>query len=118
MPSEKGQKLANLFNAAFVESSAKQDIGKHIKLWQLANIWCDYYPVGIHDIFHKTAIQIVDLKQKKLQENLVPASDIHFANLPQPYVVISYRPVATEPSNPITLPPEKPKRKCCPWWRL
>ena len=32
VPGEKGQKLANLFNAAFVESSAKQDIGKEVRL--------------------------------------------------------------------------------------
>jgi len=28
IPTEKGQRLATSFNAAFVESSAKQDIGK------------------------------------------------------------------------------------------
>lgn len=30
VPTERGQKLANSFNAAFVESSAKRDIGKNI----------------------------------------------------------------------------------------
>ena len=58
-------------------------------------------------------MQIVDLKQKKLQENMIPADSIQFANFPpQPYVVVGHRPVAPEP---ITVPPKKPKRKCCPW---
>lgn len=60
-------------------------------------------------------MQIVDLKQKKLQENLVSTDNVQFANFAQPYVVVGHRPVATQSSQPIMSPPEKPKRKCCPW---
>lgn len=57
-------------------------------------------------------MQIVDLKQKKLQENMVPTDSIQFAQYPQPYIVIGHQPVAPEP---IAVPSKKPKRKCCPW---
>lgn len=57
-------------------------------------------------------MQIVDLKQKKLQENMVPTDSIQFAQYPQPYIVIGHQPVVPEP---ITVPSKKPKRKCCPW---
>jgi len=60
-------------------------------------------------------MQIIDLKQRKIQENAVSTDTVQFAHFPQPYVVIGHRPVGTESVNPTALPPEKPKRKCCPW---
>ena len=66
-------------------------------------------------MFHKTAVQIVDLKQKKLHKNLILNENVQFSNFGQPFVVIGHRSVTTEPSSPAPLPSEKPKRKCCPW---